>query len=145
MTNPSIEQLNLLDTEYADIMTNSSSPELELRLVQLGIDPAEARIKTRFMALVQRQPETLEEVEELMASWEEACGAKPTKQQLQLVADLLWNRRENTAFDRDKVDQFLADHDEKTHTGEEWENLAIAAGLKPKEIDAVFDYLDSVR
>jgi hypothetical protein len=144
MTDLPIEQLNLLDTEYADILTNSSSPDLELRLVQLGINPGQARSQIRFMTLVQHKPKTIEEIEELMKAWEAVWGSKPTKEEVQLIARLLWNRRESSEFDQSKVDEFLADCDEETHTGQEWENLAIAAGLNQKEIDAVFDYLDSI-
>ena len=43
MTDPPLEQLDLLDTDYADILASSSYPALELRLLGLGVDPASAR------------------------------------------------------------------------------------------------------
>ena len=43
MTDPRIEQLDLLDTAYADILANSSYSALELQLLRLGIDWASAR------------------------------------------------------------------------------------------------------
>jgi hypothetical protein len=43
MTDPPIEQLDLLDTDYADILASSSYPALELQLLRLGIDRASAR------------------------------------------------------------------------------------------------------
>jgi hypothetical protein len=39
MTDSPIEQINLLDTDYADILANSSHPPFELQLVRLGIEP----------------------------------------------------------------------------------------------------------
>lgn len=37
MTEPPFEQLDLLDTHYADILASSSYPALELQLLRLGI------------------------------------------------------------------------------------------------------------
>jgi hypothetical protein len=61
MTDPPIEQLDLLDTDYADILASSRYPALELQLVKSGINPSEARIKTDFLTLVRQKPETPEE------------------------------------------------------------------------------------
>jgi hypothetical protein len=52
MTDPPIEQLDLLDTGYADILAHSRYPALELQLVKSGINPSEAHIKTNFLTLV---------------------------------------------------------------------------------------------
>ena len=56
MTDSPIEQIDLLDTDYADILANSSHPAFELQLVRFGVDAAEARTKTNF--LTSRAPKT---------------------------------------------------------------------------------------
>ena len=56
MTDWPLEQINLLDTDYADILASSSHPSLELQLVKSGINPSEARMKTNF--LTSRAPKT---------------------------------------------------------------------------------------
>jgi hypothetical protein len=56
MTDPPIEQLDLLDTDYADILASSSYPALELQLVRFEVNAASARIKTNF--LTSRAPKT---------------------------------------------------------------------------------------
>jgi hypothetical protein len=43
MTDSPIEPLDLLDTDYADIVASSRYPALELQLLRLGIDWASAR------------------------------------------------------------------------------------------------------
>jgi hypothetical protein len=90
MTEPPIEQLNLTDTDYADIIANSINPNFELSLVNLGLNPTEARIKTRFITLMKRKPETPEQWEELMNAWEEACGYRPSDEQFFLISKMLW-------------------------------------------------------
>lgn len=74
MTDSPIEQINLLDTDYADILAHSSDPSFELQLVRFGVDTAEARLKTNFLALVRQKPETPEQWAALTEAWEEACG-----------------------------------------------------------------------
>ncbi len=49
MTDSPLEQIDLLDTDYADILANSSHPSFEMQLVKSGIDLAVARIKTNFI------------------------------------------------------------------------------------------------
>jgi hypothetical protein len=49
MTDSPLEQINLLDTDYADILAHSSHPSFEMQLVKSGINPSEARIKTNFI------------------------------------------------------------------------------------------------
>lgn len=56
MTDSPIEPLDLLDTDYTDILANSRHPSFELQLVKSGIDPSEAHIKTNF--LTSRAPKT---------------------------------------------------------------------------------------
>ena len=60
MTDWPLKQINLLDTDYADILANSSHPPFELQLVRLGIDPASARTATNFIALMRQKPDTPE-------------------------------------------------------------------------------------
>ncbi|MEG4407215.1 hypothetical protein [Microcoleus sp. MON2_D5] len=95
MTDSPLEQINLLDTDYADILANSSHPAFEMQLVRFGVDTAEARIKTNFLTLVRQKPETPEEWEALTAAWEEACGYTPNTQDFQLIVELLWESRES--------------------------------------------------
>ncbi len=93
MDNP-IEKLNLLDTEYADILANSSNPHFELEAIQKGLDPEEARVKTRFIMLMKHKPTTPEEWETLLEAWEEACGYRPKLDKLDGFAKLLWGKGE---------------------------------------------------
>ena len=90
-----LEPLNIFDTDYANIVYNSDNPSFELQLVRQGIDKAEARTKTKFITLLQKKPETSDELEELINAWEEACGYKPDSQQLEAIARLLWSEDEN--------------------------------------------------
>ncbi|MEG4087903.1 hypothetical protein [Microcoleus sp. Pol12B4] len=91
MTDSPIEQLDLLDTDYADILTSSSYPALELQLVRLGIDPAEARTTTNFLTLVRQRSDTPASWEALAEAWEAGCGFEPNLEHLQLILELLWN------------------------------------------------------
>ncbi len=102
MTDSPMEKLNLLDTEYADIIANSNSPRFELQLVTLGVDPTEARIKTRFITLLKHKPETLEEWEELMSVWEEACGYRPSAENINLISALLWDNQDENEDENEK-------------------------------------------
>jgi len=52
MTQRPFEPIDLLDTDYADILANSNHPSFEMQLVKSGIDAASARIKTNFITLV---------------------------------------------------------------------------------------------
>lgn len=90
MNDPDIEQLNLLDTEYIDILTNSRQPNFELQLIQLGINPPEARVSTDLIALLKNQPSTPEEWEEFLAVYEKACGYRPTPKEIEFLSKLLW-------------------------------------------------------
>jgi hypothetical protein len=49
MTDLPIEPLDLLDTDYADILTHSNDASFELQQVRFGVDAASARIKTNFL------------------------------------------------------------------------------------------------
>ena len=94
MTEP-IEPLNIFDTDYADIVFNSDNPSFELQLVKQGIDKAEARTKTKFITLLQKKPETIAELEELVDAWKAACGYRPDSSHLEAIAKLLWSEDEN--------------------------------------------------
>ncbi|MEG3925603.1 MULTISPECIES: hypothetical protein [unclassified Microcoleus] len=78
MTDSPLEPLDLLDTDYADILASSSHPPFELQLVRSGIDTAEAPIKTNFLTLVRQKPETPEQWTPLTEAWEVACEYEPT-------------------------------------------------------------------
>jgi len=90
MTELPIEKLNLVDTDYADIIANSINPNFELNLVNLGLSLTEARTKTRFITLMKRKPEIPEQWEELMNAWEEACGYRPSDEQFSLISQMFW-------------------------------------------------------
>lgn len=92
--NQPIEPLNIFDTDYADIVFNSNNPSFELQLVKLGINLKEARTKTKFITLLQKKPETFDELEELVNAWEEACGYRPNNTHLEIIDRLLWNNSE---------------------------------------------------
>ena len=79
MTNdPPIHDLNMSDTEYAQLVSKGYEPILERQLIALGEDPNKARSLTRFVGLLQdKPPETDEEWEELTSAWEDACGERP--------------------------------------------------------------------
>ncbi|MEG3838810.1 hypothetical protein [Microcoleus sp. herbarium14] len=95
MTDWPLEQIDLLDTDYADILAHSSDASFELQLVRFGIDAAEARIKTNFLTLVRQKPETPEQWAALTKAWEAACGYTPNAQDFQLIVELLWEARES--------------------------------------------------
>ncbi len=77
MTDSPLEQINLLDTDYADILANSSHPAFEMQLVRSGIDAASARIKTNFITLVRQKPETPEQWAGLTEAWFVVYEYKP--------------------------------------------------------------------
>ena len=100
MTDSPLEQIDLLDTDYADILANSSHPAFEMQLVRFGIDAAEARTATNFIALMRQKTDTPEQWAALTEAWEEACGFEPELEHLQLLVQLLWNHQRNGASDR---------------------------------------------
>ncbi|HEY9811304.1 MAG TPA: hypothetical protein V6D13_18420 [Halomicronema sp.] len=89
-----LERIDVLDTDYADIMANSADVNFELQLVKFGMDIAEARTKTNFISLMKHKPNTKEEWEKLAEAWEEACGYKPTAYHFSLIEKLLWTNSE---------------------------------------------------
>ena len=94
MTDSPIEPLDLLDTDYADILAHSSDPSFELQLVRFGVDAAEARIKTNFLTLVRQRSDTPASWAALAEAWEAGCGFEPNLEHLQLILELLWNQHQ---------------------------------------------------
>jgi len=94
MTDPPIEQLDLLDTDYADILASSSYPALELQLLRLGIDPTQVRTTSNFLALVRQKPNTSEQWTAITEAWEAGCGFEPNLEHFQLILELLWNHHQ---------------------------------------------------
>lgn len=91
MTDSPLEQIDLLDTDYADILASSSYPALELQLLRLGIDPAQARTTSNFLTLVRQRSDTPASWAALAEAWEAGCGFEPNLEHLQLILELLWN------------------------------------------------------
>jgi hypothetical protein len=91
MTDSPLEPLDLLDTDYAGILANSSHPTFEMQLVRSGIDATKARTATNFIALMRQKPETREGWAALTKAWEAACGFEPELEHLQLLVQLLWH------------------------------------------------------
>jgi hypothetical protein len=99
MTDSPLEQINLLDTDYADILAHSSHPSFEIQLPRLGIDTAEARIKTNFITLVRQKPNTPERWAALTKAWEAGYGFEPELEDFQLIVELLWNHQRRVEND----------------------------------------------
>ena len=100
MTDSPLEPLDLLDTDYADILAHSSHPPFELQLVR-WINPSEARIKTNFLTLVRQKPKTPEQWATLTEAWFVACEYKPIDYPYRPSVDVFfkslaqyWNRKE---------------------------------------------------
>jgi hypothetical protein len=87
-----IERINLLDTEYAEILANSPNPGVEIRLIQMGVNPNIARRKTNFLTLVQHKPTTPEEWQVLTTAWKEAYGYSPDEDNIALISKLVWEK-----------------------------------------------------
>ena len=72
MTDSPIEDLGLIDTEYAQLLAQGYDPELERQLVALGEQPTNARKMTRFLGrLLGKSPETESDWEELILDWDQ--------------------------------------------------------------------------
>ena len=99
MTDSPIEQLDLLDTDYADILASSNYPALELQLLRLGIDPASARTTSNFLALVRQKPNTPEQWAALTKAWEAGYGFEPELEDFQQIVELLWNHQRRVEND----------------------------------------------
>ena len=72
MTDSPIEDLGLIDTEYAQLLAQGYDPEVERQLVALGEQPTSARKMTRFLGLLKgKSPETESDWEELILDWDQ--------------------------------------------------------------------------
>ena len=94
MTDSPLEPLDLLDTDYADILANSSAPSFEMQLIKLGIDATEARTTTNFLTLVRQRSDTPASWEALAEAWEAGCGFELNLEHLQQILELLWNHHQ---------------------------------------------------
>ncbi|MBD2295115.1 hypothetical protein H6G06_16915 [Anabaena sphaerica FACHB-251] len=66
-----INDLNMTDTEYAQLAAQGYDPNLELELIEWGKTQKEARKLARIVGLVKNKPpETEEEWELFMQVWE---------------------------------------------------------------------------
>jgi hypothetical protein len=79
MTNPPIQDLNLTDLEYAQLISQGYDPELERQLVALGQPLDKARKMAVFWGLLKGKTlESQEEREELLCKWNKIWGIKQT-------------------------------------------------------------------
>ena len=71
MTTPPIHDLSMTDIEYAALAALGYDPKLESMMIEAGSSPKDARLLTRIVGLVKdKPPETDEEWDELMNTWE---------------------------------------------------------------------------
>ena len=101
MTQRPLEPIDLLDTDYADILANSSHSSFEMQLVKSGIDAASARIKTNFITLVPQKPETPEQWAVLTEAGFVVYEYKPSVEDFRLLPELLWENQGNVEVDLD--------------------------------------------
>jgi len=101
MTDSPIEPLDLLDTDYADMLANSSDPSFELQLVRFGVGAASARIKTNFFTLVRQKPKTPEQWATLTEVWFVACEYKPSVEDFRLLPEFLWENQDRVEVEID--------------------------------------------
>lgn len=84
------EDFNLLDTDYADIIANSPKPDVEIHLREWGSEPEEARVQTQWLTVLSKQPQTREEEERWIDTWEEVTGRTISTEEFLALAELLW-------------------------------------------------------
>ncbi|MFW6296843.1 MAG: hypothetical protein ACOC04_06600 [Halothece sp.] len=84
------EDLQLLDTEYADIIANSPHPDVEINLRQCGNESEEARRQTQWLTVLSREPKTQEEEKRWIETWEEVTGRALSEQEFLKLYQLLW-------------------------------------------------------
>ncbi|MEG4202732.1 hypothetical protein QUA20_02200 [Microcoleus sp. Pol7_A1] len=99
MAHTPLEPIDLLDTDYADILANSSDPLFELQLVRFEVNAASARTTSNFLTLVRQKPETPEQWATLTQAWEVACEYKPTVEDFRLLPELLWETQDSVEVD----------------------------------------------
>jgi hypothetical protein len=71
-------------------MANSPSPNLEMYLRQWGSDAKEAREQTQWLTVLSKQPQTREEEEQWLKTWEEVTGRTISTEEFLALAELLW-------------------------------------------------------
>ena len=86
-----VEDLQLLDTDYADIIAHSPQPDVEMNLRQWGAEAEEARVQTQWLSVLSREPKTQEEEERWIETWEEVTGRTISEQEFLTLSRLLWN------------------------------------------------------
>ena len=101
MTDSPLEPLDVLDTDYTDILAHSSHPAFELQLVRFRVDTAEARIKTNFITLVRQKPKTPEQWATLTEVWFVACEYKPNVEDFRLLPEFLWENQDRVEVEID--------------------------------------------
>lgn len=92
MTDSPLEPIDLLDTDYADILANSRIPEWELRLVKGGTDPKKARVIISFIAQVRERTDTPESWAAITEVWEANGGFEPHLEKFQELLEVLWEQ-----------------------------------------------------
>ena len=85
-----LEDLQLLDTDYADILANSPQPDVEIHLRQWGAEAEEARMQTQWLTVLSREPKTQEEEKRWIETWEEVTGRVLSEQEFLKLYQLLW-------------------------------------------------------
>ena len=84
------EEINLLDTEYADIIANSPHPDVEINLRQGGAEAEEARSQTQWLTVLNREPQNPEEEKRWIETWEKVTGRTLSEQEFLNLYQLLW-------------------------------------------------------
>jgi hypothetical protein len=85
------EKLQILDTEYADLLANSPCPPVELNLREWGAEPEEARRQTQWLTVLSKPPQTPEEEEQWFETWEEVTGRTISTKEFQALSQVLWH------------------------------------------------------
>jgi hypothetical protein len=101
MTDSPLEPIDLLNTDYADILANRSDPLFELQLVRFEVNAASARIKTNFITLVRQKPETPEQWAASTEAGFVVYEYKPSVEDFRLLPELLWENQGNVEVDLD--------------------------------------------
>ena len=84
------EDLQLLDTDYAEILANSPQPDVEINLRQGGAEAEEARSQTQWLTVLSREPQTPEEEKRWIETWEKVTGRTLSEQEFLNLYQLLW-------------------------------------------------------
>ena len=96
MTDSPLEPLDLLDTDYADILA-SSHPWFNYNW--RGLTHQKPASKPISSPAVRQKPETPEQWATLTEAWEVACEYKPTVEDFRLLAEFLWENQDSVEVD----------------------------------------------